>query len=185
MPAGTQVWERTTIVPKHRLGNKPPFHVAAESTDLAPGVTPEEWNTRVLARFSADDLASMAHEQDSFLGGRPATRSVVKLKAPVGPARVTWGCWWTGIVDGRGLAIAVESFSPVSLEKASRYRDLFVLGAMLIPSLSGSSRNAPSWHAEPAIRRFPRDLPRSGRGCSQWRGRSWLWSAPPRPARVH
>lgn len=127
VPAGTQAWERTTIIPRRKLG-RAQFTVAAESTDLAPGVTADEWDTRVLARFSPRDLGSVAHEQDSFLGGQPAIRTIVKLQAPVGPARTIWACWWTGIVDGRGVAIAVEGPSAVSLGKAARYRDLFVLG---------------------------------------------------------
>jgi actin-like ATPase involved in cell morphogenesis len=129
VPAGTQVWERTTIEPRRRLGGRASFNVAAESTDLAPDASPDEWAARVLARFSAEALESLLQEEDSFLGGRPGTRSIVKLKAPLRSSGVKWGCWWTGVVDGRGVAIAVEAPSPVSVDKAARYRDLFVLGS--------------------------------------------------------
>jgi hypothetical protein len=126
VPAGKPVLERVNIVPRRRLRGRADFDVFAESSEVPDGTSVEEWTRRVLARF-ADAEPSIATVEDTFLDGTKALRNVVRLKTPTRESSSLWWCLWTGVVDGRGVAVGVESANEVRLDRAAPYRDLFVL----------------------------------------------------------
>ncbi|MEA2274258.1 MAG: hypothetical protein QOI98_2966 [Solirubrobacteraceae bacterium] len=126
VPDGKQAWERVSITPKRRLG-RADLTVFAESTDLPAGTETAAWSRDVLGRLVDAEVDLVAGVQDTFLGGLPCMRHVVRHGTPLADSGVRWSCWWTGVVAGRGVAVAVGSGSEVSMKRAMPFRDTFAL----------------------------------------------------------
>jgi hypothetical protein len=125
VPAGMHPWERLRVVPRRRFLRGAGFTVFAESIDAPPGTDQEAWTRRVLRRFADPAVELVSRTEDTFLGGQPCLRTVVARRGPDENGSGAWSCWWTGVVDGRGVAVAVEGASPV--KNADNYRDIFRL----------------------------------------------------------
>lgn len=124
VPSGMHPWERLSVVPRRRLLPGAGFTVFAESIDAPEGTEQETWTRYVLRRF-ADPAVELVRTEDTFLGGRPCLRTVVSRRGSGEKGSAAWSCWWTGVVDGRGVAVAIEGASPV--KNADKYRDVFRL----------------------------------------------------------
>lgn len=126
LPAGKKAWERVNITPKRRLG-RADLTVFAESTDLPAGTETAAWTRNVLGRLVDAEVDLAAGVEDTFLGGLPCMRHIVRHGTPFTNSGVRWSCWWTGIVGERGVAVAVGSGSEVPMKRAMPFRDTFAL----------------------------------------------------------
>jgi hypothetical protein len=126
VPADKQAWERVNITPKRRLG-RADLTVFAESADVPAGTEAAAWARDVLARLADAEVEVVAGVEDTFLSGLPCLRHVVRHHTARVGSGVTWSCWWTGIVGGRGVAVSVGSASEVPMKRAGPFRDTFAL----------------------------------------------------------
>lgn len=125
VPPGVATHEQLSVLTKGRIPGTTELRVLAESTDLLDGRDQREWAEHVLARYGQVNVTEST--ADKFLGGAPALYREVQLGHPRIPIGAIWAYWWTGIVDDRAVAVAVESRSRLTRKRIEPFRDAFTL----------------------------------------------------------